>query len=63
MEQMIQNGYPHPPELTNTKEKIRLEQMKRTVKRAALEWDDLVLQEKLKYLMYFDRSTRGYPKK
>ena len=63
MEQMIQNGDPHPPELTNTKEKVRLEQMKRTVKRAALEWDDLVLQEKLKYLMYFDRSTRGYPKK
>ena len=43
-----------PPEITKTKEEIRLEQMKREVKRASLEWDDFVLQEKLKYLMYVD---------
>ena len=33
-----------PPEIPNTKEGIRLEQIKRKVKRAALEWDDFVLQ-------------------
>ena len=33
-----------PPEPTNTKEEIRLEHMKIKVKRAALEWDDFVLQ-------------------
>ena len=33
------------PEPTNTKEEIRLEQMKRKVKIAVLEWDDFVLQE------------------
>ena len=37
-----------PPETTNTKEEIRLEQMKRKVKRGALEWDDFVLHEQLK---------------
>ena len=42
-------------EITNTKEDIRLEQMKRKVKRAALEWDDFVLQEQLKSIMYADR--------
>ena len=35
--------------------------MKRKVKRAALEWDDFVLQEQLKSLMYVDRSLRGDP--
>ena len=39
------------PEITKTKETIRLEHMKRKVKIAALEWDDFVLQEQLKYLM------------
>ena len=33
-----------PPEPTNTKDHIRLEHMKIRVKRAALEWDDFVLQ-------------------
>ena len=36
--------------------------MKIKVKRAALEWDDFVLQEQLKSLMYVDRSLRGDPK-
>ena len=29
----------------------------------AVKKDEFVLQEHLKYLMYFDRSLRGYPKK
>ena len=33
-----------PPEPTNTKEEIRLEYIKRKVKRAALEWDNFVIQ-------------------
>ena len=37
-----------PPEPTNTKEEICLEQMKIKLKIAALEWNDFVLQEKLK---------------
>ena len=37
--------------------------MKRKVKRAALEWDDFVLQEQFKSLIYVDRSLRGDPKK
>ena len=44
-----------PPEPTNIKKEIHLEHMKRKVKRAALEWDDFVLQEQLKSLMYIDR--------
>ena len=40
-----------PQELTNTKEEICLEQTKRKVKRASLEWDDLVLQKQMKSLM------------
>ena len=32
-------------------------------KRAALEWDEFMLQEQLKLLMYVDRSLRGDPKK
>ena len=52
-----------PPEITNTKEEISLEQMKRKAKRTVLEWDDFVLQEKLECLMYVDRSLRGDPKK
>ena len=53
----------YPLEITNTKKDICLEQTKSKVKRASLEWDDLVLQEQLKYLMYVDRSLRGDPKK
>ena len=43
----------------NTKEDICLEHTKRKVKIAALEWDDLVLQEQLKSLMYVDSSLHG----
>ena len=45
-----------PPEPTKTKDDIHLEQMKRTVKRAALEWDDFVIQWQFKPLMYVDCS-------
>ena len=34
----------YPPEITKTKEEIRLENTKKKVKRAALKWDDFVLQ-------------------
>ena len=51
------------PETTKTKEEIRLEQTKRNVKRASLEWDDFVLQEQFKSLMYVDRSLCGDPNK
>ena len=37
--------------------------MKRKLKRAALEWDDLVLQEQLKSLMYVEHSLSGDPMK
>ena len=37
--------------------------MKIKVKIEVIEWDDFVLQEQLKYLMYIDRSVRGDPKK
>ena len=40
-----------PPEPTKTKEEIRLEQMKRKVKIAALEWDDFLSQEQYKDLV------------
>ena len=42
---------------------ISLEQIKRKVKRAALEWDDFVIQKQLKSFMYVDRSLRGDPNK
>ena len=48
-----------PQEITKIKEEICLEQMKRKVKRASLEWDDLVLQEQLKSVMHVDRSLRS----
>ena len=37
--------------------------MKRKAERADIEWDDFVLQEQLKSLMYFERSLHGDPKK
>ena len=37
--------------------------MKIKVKRAVLEWDDFVLQEQLRSLMYVDFSLPGDPKK
>ena len=49
------------PEITKTKEENCLEQTKRKVKRIAPEWDDFVLQEQLKSLMYLDRSLRRVP--
>ena len=52
-----------PTEITNTKEDICLEHIKIKVKRSALEWDDFMLQEQFKSLMYVDRSFRGDPKK
>ena len=42
------------PEPTKTKQEIHLEQMKRKVNIAALEWYDFVIQEQLKSLMYID---------
>ena len=36
---------------------------KRKVKRAALEWDDFVIQKHLKSLLYVNRSLRGDPNK
>ena len=50
-----------PPEPTNTKEDICLEQMKRKVKRADLKWYDFLLQEKLKSLIYVDCSLHVHP--
>ena len=47
----------------NSKEGICLEQTKIKVTRSALEWDDFVLQEQLKYLIYVDHSLCGDPKK
>ena len=37
--------------------------MKIKVKIEALEWDDFVLQEQLKFLMYVGHSLRGDPMK
>ena len=48
-----------PPEITKTKEENRLENTKRKLKQAALEWDDLDIQAELKSFMYVDRSLRG----
>ena len=47
------------PERTKTKEGNRLENKKRKLKQAALEWDDLDLQAELKSFMYIDRSLSG----
>ena len=52
-----------PPEPKNSKQDIILEHMKREVKRAALEWDNFVIQEQLKPLIYVDCSLRGDPMK
>ena len=48
-----------PPETTKTKEENRLENSKKKLKRSALEWDDLDMQEDLKSFMYIDRSLRA----
>ena len=52
-----------PPERTKTKEENSLENTKRKLKQAALEWDDLYIQAELKSFMYVDRSLRGDEKK
>ena len=52
-----------PHEITKTKEENRLENTKRKLKQAALEWDDLDIQAELKSFMYVDRSLRGDAKK
>ena len=52
-----------PTDITNTKEKICLEQIKRKVKIADLEWDDFVFLEQLNSLMYVDYSLCGDSKK
>ena len=48
-----------PPETTKTKEENCLENSKRKLKRAALEWDDFDMQAKLKSFMNVDRSLRA----
>ena len=48
-----------PPETTKTKEENSLENPKRKLKQAALEWDDLDMQAGLKSFMYVDRSLRA----
>ena len=41
------------------KEENRIEKSKRKKERAALEWDDLGMQAKLKSCMYIDRSLHA----
>ena len=45
-----------PPERTKTKEDNCLDNKKRKLKQAAIEWDELDIQAELKYFMYVDRS-------
>ena len=52
-----------PPDTKKTKEDNRLENPKRNLKNAALEWDDIDMQAELKSFMYIDRSLRGDAKK
>ena len=50
--------------LKNTDERGEsLENTKRKLKQAALEWDDLDIQAELKSFMYVDHSLRGDPRK
>ena len=46
-------------ETTKTKEDNPLENSKRKLKQAALEWDDLDMQAKLKSFLHVDRSLRA----
>ena len=48
-----------PPETTETKEKNRLENPKRKLKQASLEWDDLDMQAELKSFIYVNCSLRA----
>ena len=52
-----------PPDTKKTKEENDLENPKRKLKRAALEWDDLDMQAELKYFMYVDCSLRANKEK
>ena len=52
-----------PPEITKRKEENCLENTKRKLKQAALEWDDLDILAQLKSFMCVDRSLRGDAKK
>ena len=47
-----------PPETTKTKEYNRIENSKRKLKQAALEWDDLDMQAELKSFMYVYPTLR-----
>ena len=57
------DGHPHQKIqnvlLIQKKEENRLENPKRKLKQAALEWDDLDMQAELKSFMYVDRSLRA----
>ena len=57
------NQQEYPPEGTKTKEENRLETTKRKLKQAALEWDDLYIQDELKYFMRIDPSLRDDTRK
>ena len=48
-----------PHETTKTKEENRLENSKRKLKLAALDWYDLYMQAELKSFLYVDRSLRA----
>ena len=52
-----------PPERTKTKEENCLENTKRKLKQAALEWDNSDMQARFTSFMYVDRSLRGDAKK
>ena len=52
-----------PPETTKTKEENCLENSKRKLNRAALEWDDFYMQAELKSFMYLNRSLRAKKEK
>ena len=52
-----------PPERTKTKEENHLENTKRKLNQATLEWDDLDMQAELKSFMHVDRSLRGDARK
>ena len=47
------------PEQIKTKDEIRLEDIKISLERAALEWDRFMLKEQMKSLMYVDLSLCG----
>ena len=48
-----------PPETTKIKRRESFIKLKKKLKQASLEWDDLDMQAKLKSFMYVDRSLRA----